>query len=349
MALLTRMVPWLLMLVAACVPDFDIDESVVSAPRVLAVRADPPDTRPGDFVNYTALVASPEGTIASASIDWAFCIALKPLAELGPVSPACVQGDDGALSFMGAGSSAGGVIPLDACSKFGPEPPPTPDGQGGRPTDPDATGGYSQPVRAALALDEDQPALAFFGQRINCGLVGANQAESAEFRRRYRLNENPAFDSVEIVRADGSVEFVEEGAVPRLAPGEEIELVVHWPDCPSEAVCGDGVCLPDESPDECPEDCSPQPLTCAGAESYLLFNLDGRTFQLPRESIRISWTANRPGFELARTGVSSDDDASESGNRFVAPLDSGSLTTWIVIRDDRGGVGHRTIEWEIGF
>ena len=332
---------------ASCVPDFDADESVVSVPRIVAIQADPPEAQPGEFVTYSALVAGPDGTHAAADIDWAFCVALKPLAELGPVSPACVRGDWDALSAMGVGSSAGGTIPPMACSYFGPEPPATSDGQGGRPTDPDLTGGYKQPVRAALMIDEEQRGVSFFEQRIHCGLVGANQAESAEFRRRYRRNANPEIESVELTHEDGRSELVGDGVPARVAPGELVELVVRWPDCPSEPGCGDEVCLSDETATSCPEDCSPRAKTCAGAEEYLTFRLDGREFELRREAIRVSWLATTPGLDEARTGVEADDASPETRNRFLAPLTTGAATIWIAIRDDRGGVGFRVVELDI--
>lgn len=346
-----RAIPWSslisLLFVVACVPDFEVDESVVRAPRILAVQASPAESRPGDVVSYRALVADPSGGAAEAEIDWSFCVAVKPLEELGPVSPACVRGDEGALAFLGVGDEVTGAIPFEACSVFGPEPSPTSDGQGGRPVDPDVTGGYRQPVRAGLFTETSGYQVSFFEHRIYCGLVGANQAESLELRRRYRRNTNPSIDELVIVRADGSEEIVEPGAIPRLSPGEAIELVVRWPDCPTEAVCGDGFCHPDESADTCPDDCAPQQRGCAGAETYLLFSLEGRVFSLNREAIRVSWNANVEGFEEPRTGVESDDLSSESRNRFVAPSFEGRFTTWIVVRDDRGGVGYRAVDWDV--
>src|SRR5690606_8663416 len=102
-------------------------------------------------------------------------------------------------------------------------------------------GGYRQPVMAAIAGGGEAPEVSLFEHRIFCGLVGANQTESAEFRRRYRRNANPEIESVELIRADGRAYIIEEGSTPRLSPGEEVELAVAWPMCPTEDECGDGV------------------------------------------------------------------------------------------------------------
>src|SRR5688572_26759007 len=132
---------------SACVPEIDDDLSLVSAERVLAVIAEPPEAGEGDRVVLSALVASPVGA-ASALVSYSFCLTRKPLSELGPVDPSCLSGT-GELVALGQGARVEGSIDRGACSLFGPRrPTPEPGQPAGRPVDPDATGGFYQPVMA---------------------------------------------------------------------------------------------------------------------------------------------------------------------------------------------------------
>ena len=40
----------------ACVPDLDVDESIIDAPRVLAIQAEPAEAKPNEAVAYRALL-----------------------------------------------------------------------------------------------------------------------------------------------------------------------------------------------------------------------------------------------------------------------------------------------------
>ncbi len=335
-----------ILVAAGCVPELDVDESVVEARRVLAIRGEPPEARPGEVVAYTALVAEPSGTVTSLTLDWSYCVESKPLAELGPVSANCVAGSDGAIAPIGEGPTASGAVPIEACRVFGPEPPLSEDGEAGRPADPDFTGGYRQPVRAGFPTDAGTD-VAFFEERIFCGLAGVGSDDAIEFQRRYHRNVNPEIEAVELVREGGATEDVAIDDVPVLAPGERIELIVRWPACPIDAACGDGVCVPDETDTVCPDDCAAPAGTCPGAEAYFYFDPALREFEVRREAMRVSWTATSAGFAEARTGVDGLTDVNESRNPFVAPSTPGPLTTWVVLRDERGGVAVRAIEWTV--
>src|SRR5438045_3500865 len=65
-----------------CTPGFDERQSQIVGLQMLAVRADPAESRPGQKSTYTALVVDEKGERAGAGIDWAFCSEPKPQAEL---------------------------------------------------------------------------------------------------------------------------------------------------------------------------------------------------------------------------------------------------------------------------
>lgn len=327
-----------IVMLTGCVPDFDVDETIIVADQVIAVNADPPEAPPGDPVEYTALVVSPDGTITDARLDWKFCADIKPPAELGPVSARCVEGDPEATIAIARPLET--AMPFEACRYFGPDSPPTTTGESGRPSDPDITGGYRQPVRVALG-----DSVSFYEHRITCGLAGATQEQSADFRRRTRPNQNPDIDELIAVRADGTEVVVRNNELVTLLPGEEIELVVRWPECPTEAVCGDGVCLPDENDVDCRDDCRTK-RRCEGAEVYIAFDPLEREVVTRRETIRVSWLATRAGLELPRTVVPGD-EGTESRNRFVAPTESGVVSLYVVLRDERNGTTWRAFQIEV--
>jgi hypothetical protein len=58
-----------------CVPDVDTDESLVLAPRLIAVTAEPAEAAPGETVTWTAWIASPDGTVETSSApSWSQCL-----------------------------------------------------------------------------------------------------------------------------------------------------------------------------------------------------------------------------------------------------------------------------------
>jgi hypothetical protein len=164
--------------VGGCRPDFGERASLVTAARVLAVRAEPAEAPPGAAVVVTPLVASPDGTLAAPDVGWAFCAAPKPLGENDVVAQDCLAG---AVRAVGEGPTAAATMPPDACVLFGPEPPP-----GARPRDADVTGGYYQPLRAELGAE---PSIALL--RVVCNLGNASADVAADFKARYRANQNP--------------------------------------------------------------------------------------------------------------------------------------------------------------
>jgi len=298
---------------AACRPELDDDVARVDGPRVLAVRIEPPEAKPGDAVTIRAIYTDGALT-ADAPLAYAFCAARRGLAEPSAIAESCLAGDTGARLTLGTGAEARGVIPADACRLFGPERPVGKPGEpAGRPVDPDGTGGYYQPgIVSAPAADET-----FFDVRVRCGLAGATQAAVADFEARYRANTNPEIAEVAIVRG-GAFEHVAEGAELTAEAGETLRLRVTWPDCTGDAACG-------------------------GAERYVAYDPGSRVVNDRREAMRVSWLATAGRFEHPRTGRAEDELAHDSENGWRAPSDAGQTAMWIVLRDARGGTAFRAL------
>jgi len=160
---------------AACAPDLADDTTLVTAPRVLAVRAEPAEAAPGAAVTLTALWTGDPTAPA-----WSFCATRRPIVEVGSIDPRCLAAE---LPSIGTGLSITAALPDDGCALFGPDQVAD-----GRPVDPDGTGGYYQPIRV-LAPDA-QPTAGF--ARIICNLAGATPEQALEYRARFVPNTNPA-------------------------------------------------------------------------------------------------------------------------------------------------------------
>jgi hypothetical protein len=194
-----------------CVPVVGDPVSLVTGQRLLAVRGDPPEVAPGATVSYRALVASPAGTVADPLLAWAFCAAPTPLTDNDPVSPACLG--SAVLPIAGPAPTASAATPNDACSLFGPDPPPG----SLRPHDPDATGGFYQPVRVELGALR-----AFYGERVPCPLPDAPTAASVALAQGYVDNRNPAL--LPLAASAGGKGI----ALDRIPAGSAVQLTTGW-------------------------------------------------------------------------------------------------------------------------
>ena len=300
---------------------------------MIAVRAEPAEAEPGDAVAFEALVVDASGVVAAPALSWSYCVARKPIAELGAVARACVSGETGALQPLGAGPTSTSKIPNDACRNFGPEVPPPKKGEDpGRPIDPDSSGGYYQPLRLDL-----EGGTTFASARLSCGVAGASSAESAEFRARYHVNVNPSAAGLTVDGAD-----VAEGGTVGVKAGASVVMDVSWAPCPLVDACGDGVCGADESRASCTDDCAPAPKGCTGAERYVAYDAESRSVRVRRESLVASWFATGGAFSSDRSGREGTDTATDTRVTFTAPSTPGNLHAWVVLRDERGGVGWRS-------
>ena len=185
---------------AACIPDLGEPASLIQAPRILAVRSEPPEAAPSEPVHLQLYAASPEGDVADAGAEWAFCDAPKPPVENNTVSERCLTGASRPIG--GSGLSVNAQIPDDACSLFGPQLPPQAADEPLRPRDADATGGYYQPVRVRFR------GLTAIGLvRIRCGLASAPQDVSAAYRAQYAPNQNPGVTDLRAETATGPLSW----------------------------------------------------------------------------------------------------------------------------------------------
>jgi hypothetical protein len=202
----------------ACEPSLGESDAIVTDARVLAVVADPAETKPGVAVTFRALVASPEGTVASPALDWGFCTAPKPLTTDNIVSSVCLG--DGAIVPAGFGATVTAMTPSNGCVLFGPDPPPG----GARPRDPDTTGGYYQPMRVDLAGAGVTFALA----RITCDLAGASAATATAFAQAYVPNANPT-----LLPAAASIAGAP-AALAAIPAGTRVAIEASWPSTSAE-------------------------------------------------------------------------------------------------------------------
>src|SRR5262249_31369425 len=158
----------------------------------------------------------------------------------------------------------------------GPDTPPsTGNGPGGRPVDPDATGGFYQPVIVFATDGSSSPTLAQV--RVSCGLAGVTPEVAEDYARAYRRNRDPGSAARSILRGDVYVHVppIGSGPPPTVAPGEVVTLLVSWAACPETSACGDGICSADETLASCASDCA-SPVAC-GAETYVVYDQASQT------------------------------------------------------------------------
>lgn len=300
---------------SACVPDIDDDTSLVSGARVLAIAAEPPEAGEGDAVTLSALIASAGD--ASDAPSFSFCRARKPLSELGPVDPSCLSGSGVSLAPLGSGASVQATIDRGVCSVFGPRRPSAEPGQpAGRAADPDATGGFYQPVMAALP---GQFAV-LGGVRLDCGLPSADRAQVIEYNQRHRINQNPRIDRLEALRGEAWTEVAPSGDALRVGAGERLALRVAWAECPADE-------------------------RCTGAETYVMYDVEAQALVDRTESLLATWYATAGEFDDERSEATSAEPQALNG--WTAPAEPGPVQLWVVLRDGRGGTGFGSYRLEI--
>ena len=174
--------------VLGCKPDFGTPASLVTGPRILAVRAEPAEVRAGGHGDlHRARRLARRHRRGAGRSTGRLCLTPKPLDENNVVATACL-GDKGLTPVAAAAPTATATVPPNACALFGPDPPPQMPGQPPlRPRDPDVTGGYYQPLRLV-----DGEVTGFALERVTCNLAqaGADLAVAVT-RMTYQANENP--------------------------------------------------------------------------------------------------------------------------------------------------------------
>ncbi|HTQ06858.1 MAG TPA: hypothetical protein VMI54_23535 [Polyangiaceae bacterium] len=330
-------------LVAGCKPDIAGAPSIIDGPRILAIKSEPaeaaPKANPTPTITWSTLFVGPDGNLDPSRLDWALCMARKPLATAGEIAPECLAPSGPDLNDLGAGDSVSNLLPDSGCNLFGPNPPvPMPGEPAPRPTDPDSTGGFYQPLRIA----DDEPdgyEYAVGLTRISCGLARVSPDQAADYQQRYRPNQNPSLSNVVVDPDQSAAPLTSDPSTTAVVnAGSQVTLRATWPDCPLEPTCGDGICGANEDKNDCPADCT-DPHGCAGSEPYVYFDLNQRAVVDRREGMRVSWYSAGGSFEHDRTGQPEADAAtSYTDNVWTAPNTPGDVYLWAVLRDDRGGV-----------
>jgi hypothetical protein len=196
------------LLAAACAPTLADDTTLVTTPRVLAAVAEPPEVHAGEAVQLSILAApAARGNVPQL----AFCTTPPTVGDPRPVSDACLTEKGIALSVDGL--TAKGLVPADACARFGPDPVTSED----RPRDPDGTGGFYQPVRISLS-----GAISIESLRIQCALPDAPADLARQLADLYVPNQNPHEPILERMTSGGWQ------SLDAATAGESVLLRVRW-------------------------------------------------------------------------------------------------------------------------
>ena len=209
------LIPLLFSMLACAQPLVD-EPWRITAPRVIGVVVEPAEIDPGGSVSLRAVVAAPGGPVDDAQLRWARCDEQRPFSQNEAITLTCLE----RVSTAEFGSTAAQVaIPANACAVFGPDVARA----GDRPRDPDATGGYYQPVGLEL---EGQRSFVFV--RLRCDPANVSYATAQAFRLAAKPNTNPSFSLT--ARVNG--EAIDWSSLPS---GAEIELGADWSASPEEA------------------------------------------------------------------------------------------------------------------
>jgi hypothetical protein len=138
---------------------------------------------------------------------------------------------------------------------------------------------------------------------VRCNLASAPAAAAREYETRYQPNQNPSIIALEFAgmstAVDGSAHF----GVRR---GTWLTIRVQWP--------------------------------LEAKETYVLFDPIARAVRERSENLEIGWFTNGGEFERDRT--TADGEFPVSTNEMFLDDDiTQPATVWVVLRDDRGGVG----------
>lgn len=199
------------LLLAGCLLDEVPPLGSVQEPAVIAIVAEPAEAAPGEKVIYRSIVAAPNGPESGSGAAWSFCRTPRPLSENAAVSLACATTQEQPITAAGLEIEA--TIPMDVCARFGPET-----SAGLRPTDPDRSGGYYQPIRFEL-----DGRVAVFRHRVRCALANAPFEVVRRFQIEYQRNLAPA-----ILRMQTP------DAAAALSAGEQVTLSVDVADDAAE-------------------------------------------------------------------------------------------------------------------
>jgi hypothetical protein len=342
----------------ACTPEFSDRSSAVNGARVLAIHSEPAEAAPGTETAYKILVVDEKGPVQSPSASWSYCTQPKPTNELNDVAAACF-GDGSVVVPFGTAVSPTGKLPINACAQFGPDVPQPPGGSGtdssgnavkqtqGRPTDPDSTGGYYQPV--ILQVTASGTRIPTLGEtRVTCALAGGTGEQLEAYKQRTKPNANPQLASVTVPTLANAELTTDDASAPlEVDASKALTLRATWPACPEKALCGDALCSPGETATDCPDDCT-TPKGCGGSEPFAYLDPESHTLVDRHEAMRVSWFATGGTIDKDHTGnLEAEFAQTSSDNTWTAPAEPGPVFLWVVLRDDRGGVDWRSFKVDV--
>jgi hypothetical protein len=139
---------------------------------------------------------------------------------------------------------------------------------------------------------------AFGLERLRCNLPGVSSEVAQEFSKRYVANRNPTIAALSI---DGKPAAAE----ATVAPGARAGFALSWP----------------------PE----------AREPFPIFDLARRELVDHVEELTASWFVTAGSVEHDRTGRPETDPDTTVTNVWTAPLTTGPVKLWVVLRDNRGG------------
>lgn len=288
-----------LLFVLGCAPELSVKASRITAARVVAVRAEPAEVRPGEPFTLTATVASPGAT--DARIDWRVCETPRDTTSSTTVSPACLGEAAPSEALPSHELRVDVTMPSDACMRVGPQVPPAgEDGVRTRAPDADLTGGWQMPVRLDLTAGAAQETL-FARVRVRCQPPDVPGSTAQGYAQRYVNNRNPTLDAVFDATGGDVRELSRES--PNVTSRDAL-LVAHW--------------------------------TSDSAERYVRVEPTTRALDERTESLEIAWFTD--GGSFARDRTAPDGASTTSQNTLHLDASTHSATVWIVLRDERGGV-----------
>ncbi len=301
-------------LAAGCKPDLGAPPSLVTGPRILAVRGLPSESVPGGTVAYDILAVDVTGTVPAPDVGWAQCLLPDPPAFSNDVSDACLAIPDDA----GPAATFSGTIAPNVCAIFGPQTPPVMKGQPPtRPADPDPTGGFYQPVRAVW---QATGLVAFALERVTCRLANAPPDVATEYATKYTANQNPSLADLLVASGDDVTTLYAAGQTAAPAP--------------ATIRAGQKTLLQADFSDD-------------SAETFLVWDVVQLKLLQQRESLRVAWYATAGAFLRDVTGRASDDPETYVQNEWTAPATPGPVHLWAVLRDNRGGIDFASAEIDV--
>jgi hypothetical protein len=282
---------------AGCRPTLDDRPWLIRQPQIVGWLAEPPEARPGGIVALRIVAIDPVAAPDTTTASWTLCHAAKPLDENRVVTADCLPPVPGAADAVGDPVMI--AIPTDACRVFGPDTPqPAAGATPTRPHDPDATGGYYQPISIALGTE-----VAVGLERVSCDLPDASLAAARAFAALYHPNQNPVIATLSMTLDGAPIAPPPLGDVV-IPPGARLHVQATWPD--------------------------------DAAEIYPVFDRSSGAVVMRREGIIARWyvTAGQLTQPVSRIA---DASAPMAATDWIAPETPLTLTITLMLADDRGG------------